>query len=314
VPVRRRKRRRSGRRALLAQYWMFRAAVGICSMLPLVVAMRRGEAVAWLLYVIDVRHRRVGMANLAIAFPDRSPRERRRILRGSWLGIGRTAVECCHMRRLTAETVGHWVTIDDPAAWQHIMATQGNSGALIVTGHFGNWELFAYASGLMGHPVHIVYRPLRNLFVDRFLDQVRRSAGSVTLRKSAGGTGLARALKSGALVVIANDQNSTRRTGVFVDLFGLPASTNSGVARLAMRTGMPVFPAFLVRDGWRARHRVVVGREIVLAETGDREADVVENTARFNRVLEQMIARYPDQWFWVHRRWKTRPPGEARFY
>ncbi len=166
----------------------------------------------------------------------------------------------------------------------------------------------------MGQPVHIVYRPLRNPFVDRFLDQLRRSTGSVTVRKSAGGTSVGRAVKSGALLVIANDQNSTRRMGVFVDLFGLAASTNSGLARLATRTGMPVFPAFLVREGRRARHRVVVGNAIPLVHTSDREADVHANTQSFNRALEEMIARHPDHWFWVHRRWKTRPPGESRFY
>jgi KDO2-lipid IV(A) lauroyltransferase len=312
--VRHRRHRRLGRRAALLQYGLFRAAVAVCSALPLPVAMRLGEAVAWLLYVVDLPHRRVGMTNLAIAFPDRSLRERRRILRGSWLNIGRTAVECCHMRKLTPETVRRWVTLDDPAAWENLVARRGRSGALILTAHFGNWELFAYASGLMGKPVHIVYRPLRNPFVDRFLDQVRRSAGSVTVRKSAGGTGVARAVKSGALLVIANDQNSTRRMGVFVDLFGLPASTNSGLARLATRTGMPVVPAFLVREGRRARHRVVLGKAIPLVHTGDPEADVRANTQRFNRALEEMIARRPDHWFWVHRRWKTRPPGESRFY
>ena len=276
--------------------------------------MRLGEALALVLHVADRRHRRVGLINLRIAFPDRSVREHRRILRGFWLNLGRMAAEICHLRDLTPENVSDWIAFDNPERWREFIRSHSDSGAFVLTAHFGNWELFAYAHGLCGHPVHLVYRALQNPFIDGYVDRLRRSAGTVTLRKSTAGVNLVRALRRGGIIVIPADQNSTRGMGVFVDLFGVPASTNSGLARLAVRTGLPVYPAFLVREGRGAQHRIVIGPPVPIARTGDRIADIRENTQRFARVLEDMIRRHPDQWFWVHKRWKTRPLGAPRIY
>jgi KDO2-lipid IV(A) lauroyltransferase len=272
------------------------------------------EAVALLVYVVDRHHRRVGFTNLRIAFPDRLVGEHRRILRGSFRNLGRMVAECSHLRRLTPETVGEQVTGEDSDHWLELVSHQGGSGALVLTAHFGNWERFAYAAGLLGHPVHLVYRALRNQRIDELVDRFRRSAGTVMLRKSGVGADLVRALRRGALVVIPADQNSTQGMGVFVDFFGMPASTNSGIARLAMRTGLPVYPAFLLREGRSNRHRIVIGPAVPIVRTGDRNADIRENTQRCTRVLEDMIARHPDHWLWMHQRWKRRPAGAPRIY
>lgn len=314
VARRRASRREPGPVAVHLQYFLFRASVGLLSLLPLRVALRLGEAIALLIYVLDRPHRRVGLINLAIAFPHRPLSERRRILRSFWLNLGRMTAEGCHMGRLTPETVSQWVTFEDPAYWRSVLEKHGRTGALVLTGHFGNWELFAHAHGLYGYPVHLVYRALKNPLIDDFINQRRRSSGTSTVRKSTAGTNIVRALRQGAILVIPADQNSTRGMGIFVDFFGVPASTNTGLARLAMRTGLPVYPAFLVRQGRGPRHRIVLGSVVPIAQTGDRNADLRENTQRFARVLEDMIARYPDHWLWVHKRWKTRPPGEPRIY
>jgi KDO2-lipid IV(A) lauroyltransferase len=271
------------------------------------------QAVTLLVYVVDRRHRRVGLTNLRIAFPDRSVREHRRILRGSFRNLGRMVAECCHLRRLTPETVGERVTIENYDRWL-LASHHGGSGALVLTAHFGNWELFAYAVGLFGYPVHLVYRALRNQRIDELVDRFRRSAGTVTLRKSGVGAALVRALRRGAILVIPADQNSTQGMGVFVDYFGMPASTNSGLARLAMRTNLPVYPAFLLREGRSIRHRIVIGPMVPIVRTGNRDADIRENTQRCTRVLEDMIARYPDHWLWMHKRWRRRPAGAPRVY
>jgi KDO2-lipid IV(A) lauroyltransferase len=273
-----------------------------------------GEAAGLLLHVVDRRHRAVALTNLRIAFPARSRREHLRILRRSWCNLGRMVAEVCHMRELTPETVGSRVTFEDPDRWRELVAAHGGSGALVLAGHFGNWELFAYAHGLYGHPVHLVYRGLRNPLIDQFIDRLRRGAGTVTVRKSTAGMGVIRALRRGTILVIPADQNSTRAMGVFVDFFGVPASTNRGLALLAARSGLPVFPAFLVRQGRGPRHRIVIGEEVPMARTGDRDADIQENTQRFARVLEAMIARHPDHWLWLHKRWRTRPAGMPRIY
>lgn len=313
--VRRRASRRTpGPVAIRLQYVLFRSCVGLLSLLPLRVAMGLGEVIALLVYALDRPHRRVGLTNLAIAFPDRPVRDRRRILRGCWLNLGRMVVESCHMHTLTPETVSRWVTFEDPEYWRRILEEHGRTGALVLTGHFGNWELFAYAHGLYGYPVHLVYRALRNPLIDEFINRRRRSAGTITVRKSTAGANVVRALRRGAILVIPADQNSTRGMGVFVDFFRMPASTNSGLARLAMRTGLPVYPAFLVRQGRGPRHRIVLGQAVPVARTGDRDADLRENTQRFTHVLEAMIARHPEHWLWVHKRWKTRPAGAPRLY
>lgn len=312
--MRRESRKRPGRVLAWLQYLLFRAGVGLLSALPLRVAMAIGEAVTLLVHVVDRRHRAIGLTNLRIAFPDRSVREHRRILRRFWLNVGRMAGEVCHLRALTAENVATRVTLENPEHWRELMRKHRDSGALVLTGHFGNWELLAYAHGLYGHPVHLVYRALRNPLIDDFIDRLRQAAGTVTMRKSAAGAGIMRALRQGTILVIPADQNSTRGMGVFVRFFGLPASTNGGLARLAARTGLPVYPAFLVREGRSPRHRIVIGREVPVARTGDREADLLENTQRFASTLEEMITRYPDHWLWVHKRWRTRPPGEPRVY
>lgn len=312
--MRRASRKRPGRIRAWVRYVPFRAAVALLSILPLRVAMTLGEAVALLVHVVDRRHRTIGLTNLRIAFPDLPVRERRRILRRFWLNLGRMAGELCHLRALTADNIAGRVTFENPEYWRELMRRHRGSGVLVLTGHFGNWELFAYAHGLYGHPVHLVYRALRNPLIDDFVDRVRRAAGTVTMRKSAAGASIVRALRRGAILVIPADQNSTRGMGVFVRFFGLPASTNAGLARLAMRAGLPVYPAFLVREGRSPRHRIVIGHEVPIAVTGDRAADIVENTQRFARALEEMIARYPDHWLWVHKRWRTRPRGAPRLY
>jgi KDO2-lipid IV(A) lauroyltransferase len=312
--VRRESRRRPGRALARLQYLLFRTGVGLLSLLPLRVAMAVGEGVMLLVHVIDRRHRTIGLTNLGIAFPDLSIGERRRILRRSWLNLGRMAGEICHLQSLTAENVATRVTFEDPEYWQALLRKHGDSGALVLTGHFGNWELFAYAHGLYGRPVHLVYRALRNPLIDDYVERLRQAAGTVTLRKSVAGSGILRAVRQDAILVIPADQNSTRGMGVFVPFFGLAASTNGGLARLAVRTGLPVYPAFLVREGRSPRHRIVIGREIPVARTGDREVDLVENTRRFACALEEMIARHPDHWLWVHKRWRTRPAGEPRIY
>jgi len=276
--------------------------------------MLLGEAVALAVHVVDRRHRRIGLINLRIAFPDRSSREHRKILRGSWLNLGRMAAESCHLGKLTSKNVSQRVTFENAEYWREVIGKHAESGALVLAAHFGNWELFAYAQGLYGYPVHLVYRAIRNPMIDEYIHRLRSSAGTVTLRKSTAGVSLVRALRRGALVVIPADQNSTRGMGVFVNLFGVPASTNSGLARLAMRSGLPVFPAFLVREGRSPRHRMVIGPPVPIVKTDDREADIHENTRRFTEVLEDMIRRHPDHWLWVHKRWKTRPPGAPRIY
>jgi KDO2-lipid IV(A) lauroyltransferase len=185
---------------------------------------------------------------------------------------------------------------------------------IVLTAHFGNWELFAYAHGLFGFPITLVHRAMRNPFIDTAIVGTRTRGGTHCIAKKAAARNVVRALRHKEMVAIPADQNQTRRFGVFVDFFGKTASTTPGPARLAMLTGAAVFPAFLVREGEGERHRIMVLPEIEMVKTGNREADIVTNTQRCNSVLEQMIRKHPDHWLWLHKRWRTQPAGEPNPY
>ncbi|MBI3770363.1 MAG: lysophospholipid acyltransferase family protein [Deltaproteobacteria bacterium] len=296
------------------EYAGFLLVYATLAALPLEVAMRLAAAVAVLAIRLDRRHRRIGLVNLAIAFPEKSPGERLRILVASHRNLGRMIAECAHIRRLTRDNVRARIGFADESLWRQIPDALGRTGILVLTGHFGNWELFAHVHGLLGHPVHLVRQTIKNPFIDAFVDRMRRRAGTRTLRKHAAARGVLRALGDHQLMVLPLDQNASRRTGVFVEFFGKLASTNSGFGRIAARTGVPVYPAFLVREGTSARHRIVILPRVPFASMADRDQAAREFTQLCTVVLEAMIREHPDHWLWTHKRWRTRPVGEPDVY
>jgi KDO2-lipid IV(A) lauroyltransferase len=296
------------------EYAVFRAALACLSAVPRRVALRAGALLGTALYCVAVRPRRVGLFNLKMALPDAGVAAHRRILRASCRNLGRTAGEFCHLPQLDVAALSDIVSFADRAAWERAIAGAEQTGAVILTAHFGNWELLAYAHGLLGHPITLVHRPLRNPLVDDAVNAIRSRAGTRAIKKKAAAKEALRTLKGHGLVVIPADQNQTRTAGIFVDFFGVPACTTPGVARLAMLTGAPVLPVFLVRDGEGPRHRIEILPAVEMVATGDRDADIRTNTQRCTSIVEEMIRRYPEQWIWFHKRWKTRPLGEPRLY
>jgi KDO2-lipid IV(A) lauroyltransferase len=296
------------------EYAIFRAAFRFFGALPLAVALRLGAWLGEAFYLLDRRDRRIALFNLNLAFPEKAVAEHRRILRASCRNLGRVAAEFCHLQRLDAAGLSRLVSFGDRAAWERAIARAGQQGAVILTAHFGNWELLAYAHGLLGHPVTLVHRAMRNAVFDRAITAVRSTAGTRAIKKRAAAKEALRTLKQHGILAIPADQNQVLSYGVFVDFFGVPACTTAGPARLAMLTGAPVIPVFLVRQGESAHHRIEMLPEVEMVATGDRGADILENTWRCTAVIEDMIRRYPEQWIWFHKRWKTRPPGEPKLY
>jgi KDO2-lipid IV(A) lauroyltransferase len=243
-------------------------------------------------------------------------RERRRILRGEFISLGRQLAEVCLFPRYTRENVSRIVIYDGFENFERAYAR--GKGVLFLTGHLGAWELSAFAHSLNGHPLSIVMRSLDNPHIDALLESYRTMHGNRTVDKDDFVRGLLSAMRAGETVGILMDTNMTPPQGVFVDFFGIPACTASGLARIALRTDAAVVPGYTV---WVSNLRTYILRfepAVELIRTGDNkndnEADVVANTAKFTKVLEDVIRRYPDQWLWVHRRWKTRPPGEPPLY
>ncbi len=288
---------------------------GALGILPLPLAMRIAAAVAALLIRVARPIQRIGLTNLAIAFPEKSPAERWTILLASYRNLGRMVAECAHLGNLTAANVDATVQVEDNGVWREaIVPHLASQGVLILTGHFGNWELCAYAYGLMGHPVSLVHQTIKNPLVDGYVERMRSGGGTRLFRKREAARAVLRALKERALVVLPLDQNQSRRAGIFVDFFGRPASTSDGLARIALRTDAPIHPAFIVREGTSARHRIIFLPRVEIASMADRDLAARELTQRCTAVLEAMIRTHPDHWLWTHKRWRTRPLGEPEIY
>ena len=259
-----------------------------------------GRAAYWLL----PGRRRVALDNLALVFGDTlSPAARATVARESFQHLGITAVECCRLFFGPAERLLGRVRARGA---EHIgQAMARGRGVFFLTAHFGNWELLAATHGLAGFGLSVVVRPLDNPYLDALIAQARQRSGLRAISKREAVQGVRAALARGESIGILLDQDAGRE-GVFVPFLGHAASTSRSLAVLALKTRAPVVPAFIHRlhDGG---HELVVEPEIPLVITGDLDHDIVVNTARFTEAIERQVRTHPEQWFWVHRRWKSRP-------
>src|SRR2546430_761674 len=279
--------------------------------LPRPLARAAAIALSWTIYLVHVRLRSVGMRNLALAFPEKTRRERARILRGVFTSLGRQLAEVCLFPKYTLENVGKVVVYDGFENFERALA-RGN-GVLFLTAHLGAWELSAFAHSLYGYPLNIVMRPLDNPYLDRLTREYRTLHGNRAVDKHFA-RGLIAAMRKGETVGVLMDTNMIASQGVFVDFFGIQACTASGIARVALKTDAAVVPGFTIWDPGLKKYRLRFDPAVELIRTADRESDVVANTALFTKVIEDYVRRYPDQWLWVHRRWKTRPEREKGLY
>ena len=292
-----------------ALVWLIVKTIG---WLPRPVARTAGIAIARTACLMLPRLRAVGMRNLALAFPEKTQQEHRRILRDEFVSLGRQLAEVCLFPRYTHENVSKVVIYDGFENFE--TAYRRGKGVLFVTAHLGGWELSAFAHSLYGHPLHIVMRPLDNPYLDRLIRRYRTMHGNTTVDKDDFVRGLLSAMKAGETVGILMDTNMTPPQGVFVPFFGIPACTASGLARIAMRTEAAVVPGFTIWEPAQKKYVLRFDPALELVRTGNDDAEVEANTAMFTKVIEDYVRRYPGQWLWVHRRWKTRPEGEPPLY
>jgi Kdo2-lipid IVA lauroyltransferase/acyltransferase len=286
--------------------------IKILGLLPRPVARAVGITLGLTVYAVHGRLRHVALRNLTLAFPEMSNAERRRLVRGEFISLGRQLAEVCLFPRYTRENVSRVVVYDGFENFERAYAR--GKGVLYLTGHLGAWELSAFTHALNGHPLSIVMRSLDNPFIDALLQKYRTMHGNRTVDKDDFVRGLLAAMRAGEAVGILMDTNMTPPQGIFVDFFGIPACTASGLARIALRTDAAVVPVFTLWDAKLRKYRLRFDPALELIRSGDNEADIVANTAKFTSVIEGFIRRYPDQWLWVHRRWKARPPGDPPLY
>jgi KDO2-lipid IV(A) lauroyltransferase len=289
--------------------WLLVQALGA---LPRGVARGVGAALGAVAWIAVPRLRQVGMRNLELAFPEWPEEKRESVLRRVYRNLGWQMAEFCQMRKYTRESSGAFVHYK---GLEHYLAARARGrGVLIVTGHLGAWELSSFWHSLMGYPMSMVIRRLDNARVDGLVNGIRCLHGNRVLHKDDFARGLISSMRKGETVGILMDTNMTPPQGVFVPYFGRQACTASGLARVARKTGAAVLPGFLLWEESERKYVLHFGPEIAVKADGPDEEDAVTNTARFTAVIEEWVRRYPDQWLWVHRRWKTRPAGEEPIY
>ncbi len=294
------------------EFWLVMAVARTLWWMPRGLARLFADALAGGVYRSLGRLRRVGLRNLELALPELSMGKRNRILRGVYRHLGWQLVEFCRMTRYTQENTRGWMRTE---GLEHYLAAEARGkGVLVLTGHLGAWELSSFYHSLMGHPMGLVIRRLDNRRLDDFVNGIRCLHGNRVLHKDDFARGLLTAMRAGETVGILMDTNMTPPQGVFVKFFGLEACTASGLARVALKTGAAVVPGFAVWEPDERQYVLHFGPELEFEHTADTEADILAATQLCNDVIEAWIRRYPDQWLWIHRRWKTRPAGELGLY
>jgi KDO2-lipid IV(A) lauroyltransferase len=285
--------------------------LGFFSRLPLAVAISVGRSIGRAAMVVP-KLRRTGKRNLELAFPDLDENERARLLRGCFERLGRLLGVFSHFRDESAERLKQTIACE---GMENIRNALGqNRGVIAFTGHVGAWELSSYAPSLYDYHFGFLVRRIDNPKIETLVDKFRAARGNWTIDKRMAAREMLRMLKKGEMLGILVDLNALDREAMFVDFFGVKAATTFVVAKLALRTGAPVVPIFSPWDKSLKKFTVTIGEPLNFDRTGDEEVDTLRATQLLTNVVEDWIRRYPDQWLWIHRRWKTRPPGESSIY
>lgn len=280
--------------------------------LPRPAARFVGASFVQVAYWLRPKLGNAALLNLRMAFPDWSDARRREAIRGMIRQIGWMVGEFSQFPKYTRERIEEIVLLDGNENFD--AARRRGKGVIFLTGHMSAWELAPFAHALYGNPLHFLVRPVANARVDGLINHYRCLSGNQPIEKNRSARAIFKVLGEGGTVGILADHNTSLGEGVFVDFFGTPACTTSGLARIALRTNAAVVPGFLSWDQERRKYRLRFEPEVEPVRTADEESDVVANTAKFTGVIEDYVRKYPDQWLWVHKRWKTRPPGEKPIY
>ncbi|MFL6373447.1 MAG: lysophospholipid acyltransferase family protein [Pyrinomonadaceae bacterium] len=297
------------------EYAAARISLGLLGLLP------RGSAIrvtTWIMLALPLllpRLKRTGMRNLEIAFPEKSIDERAQVLHGTFENLGRVLGDLSQFHKYDRNRLAELIDyeLDDTSRSLYDLQKKGR-GVLITAGHLGNWEMLVLGFAALYEPISYLARPLDNPKLNSMLNEKRTRFGNNPISKTNSAMLVARILRDGGILGILSDVNAHPREGVFVPFFGVPACTSSGAAMLAIRSEALIFPTFCVWEEEKGRYRFVHGPIIEPANTGDRKQDIIDTTAAYTLEIEKLIRQYPDQWMWIHNRWKTRPPGEPSIY
>ena len=307
---------RNGKTRTGAEYLVARTIFGLLAAMPRRAAVGLGIGVGRIGFRLLGRLRRVALRNLAIAYPEMSDAERQRVARGTFENLGRVLGEMSQLRGASREQIAGIVDFElsrETAELYRRVKDEGR-GVLITTGHLGNWELLVLGFAAIYEPISYLARPIDNLLVEEMALEIRTQFGNLPINKTNSALTAINLLRRGGILGILADVNAHPKEGVFVPFFGFQACTTNGPAMIAIRAKALILPAFCVWDRDRRRYKFVHGPVIEPANTGDRKSDIVSTTAAYTAEIEKMIREYPEQWMWIHKRWKTRPPGDPSLY
>jgi KDO2-lipid IV(A) lauroyltransferase len=292
-----------------AAVWVILKGLGV---LPRALARTLATGIARVLFALRPKLRKTAEVNLKIAFPEWSDERRGATIRAMVRNLGWMAAEFARFPKYSKENIEQIVVLDGHENF--LEGQRRGKGVLYLTGHIGAWELSSFAHALYGYPLHYMARPVDNKKVNDLVNGYRCLSGNRPIFKNESARVMLKILKEAGTIGILADQNTMPDEAVLVDFFGKMASTTTGIARVALHTGAAVVPGYAVWDQSLGKYRLRFEPPVELIRTGDAERDVFENTQKFTKVLEEIIRKYPEQWVWVHGRWKTRPKGEPPLY
>src|SRR2546421_632212 len=296
------------------EYGLARLILGSLGILPRSTAIALARALGRIAYWLPGKLRRTGETNLEIAFPELSEQERQRLLRGCFDSLGRLLGEFSQFPRATPESLRQLLEYDERGLAHLREAEQNRRGVIFLTGHIGAWELLSFGWSALEYPISFLVRPIDNPRIEELIESVRTRFGNRAIDKKSAAREALRVLRQSGTLGILSDLNTQPYEGVFVPFFGRLACTNAGIATLALKTDAVVIPTCAVWDVKRGKYFFHGDPPVKLVRTGNHQRDVEINTANFAAAMEHMIRLYPEQWLWIHKRWKTRPPGEPEIY
>jgi len=277
-------------------------------LLPRRIALGLGSALAQVVFMLSKTERRRVIENLCSSLDVNEPKQTKKVAKGCFQHLGKSVVEVMQFPKLTKKRVNQLVTFSGREHLDAALAT--GKGVIILTAHFGNWELLGASLTLNGYPLNVIARPLRKEQLENIIRAYREAVGMrVIYNRGAAVKQALRCLKNNEMLGILPDVD-TKVGGVFVDFFGRSAYTPYGPIALAAKTQASLLPTLIIRQP-DDTHRVVIEKPLKLQLTGRRDVDFIANTQLFTRVIESYIRKHPTQWIWMHPRWKTRPPAEG---
>jgi Kdo2-lipid IVA lauroyltransferase/acyltransferase len=294
------------------QYAVAWTLMKFLGMLPRSAARGFASGGARLLLLLLPKLRKTAEFNLRLAFPEKTDAERRVILKKMARNLGWMAAEFARFPSYNKNNIENVVILD---GHENFLAGHSRGkGVIYLTGHIGAWELASFAHALYGFPLHYMARPLDNKRLDEMVNEYRGLSGNKPIFKNESARVMLRVLKEAGTVGILADQNTMPDEGVFVDFFGTPASTTTGIARVALYTDAAVVPGYAYWDENLRKYRLRFEPPVELVRTADGEQDIRVNTRIFTKIIEQIVREHPEQWVWIHARWKARPAGEPSIY